>query len=221
MTKMAQTGDTDATWAHFAQEEALTDEQLQLFKKYYALLAAWNENINLTTIIDVPDVIDYHFKDSLRASRGVDLATVSHLADIGTGAGFPGIPLALKYLHLRVTLLEVTIKKITFLDQLITELGLGDRVTIFEEDWRTFLRATVDSIDLFCARASLQPDELIRMFKPSSAYRDKKLLYWASQDWTPSKEVQPYIVKEQSYQIRTKKRRLIVLENHTASSRRA
>lgn len=211
--KKPQLADTRLAWVSFAQEFSLTDGQLDLFKRYYLLLYAANKTVNLTTIINELDVIDYHFKDSLQLRTIVDMDTITHTADVGTGGGFPGIALAIKYPNLAVTLIEVNTKKIQFLDMLITELGLSNRVSVFDEDWRTFLRMTHEDIQLFCARASLQPEELIRLFKPASPYKHADLVYWASSTWQPSKIVKPYITKDISYIIRTKKRRLILLQN--------
>jgi 16S rRNA (guanine(527)-N(7))-methyltransferase RsmG len=200
-------------WLDFAKQEALTNEQLDLFKRYYLLLIAWNKTMNLTTITKERDVIDYHFTDSLQARLLINMNKIMHCCDVGAGAGFPGIPLAIKYPQLKVMLIEVNAKKIQFLDTVITELHLGDRITIFDQDWRTFLRTTQEDIQLFCVRASLQPEELVRMFKPSSPYKNAQLLYWASATWQPEALVAPYIQGDISYTIRAKKRRIILLKN--------
>ncbi len=112
-----------------------------------------------------------------------------------------------------VTLIEVNTKKIQFLDTVITELGLSDRISVFDEDWRTFLRTTSENIQLFCVRASLQPEELIRLFKPASPYKNSVLVYWASSTWQPSTAVAPYITKDIAYTILNRNRRLILLQN--------
>lgn len=210
--KKPQLADTQEKWKAFAQEASLTNEQLDCFKRYYLLLSAANKTINLTTIINEPDVIDYHFRDSLQLHTIVNMQSITHTADVGTGGGFPGIALAIKYPQLSVTLIEVNAKKIQFLDTVITQLGLGTRVSIFDEDWRSFLRSTDEDIQLFCARASLQPEELIRLFKPASPYKNAQLVYWAAATWQPSKIVAPYVINDVSYTIRDKKRRLILFE---------
>ncbi len=216
--KKPQLADSRTKWIAFAQEASLTEAQVDLFKRYYLILSAANQHTNLTTIIDEADVIDYHFKDSLQLSSVVDMATITHAVDIGTGGGFPGVALALKYPHLAVTLIEVNAKKIQFLDTLITQLDLGTRVAIFDEDWRTFLRTPYEKVQLFCARASLQPEELIRMFKPASPYKNEQLVYWASAIWEPSPTVASYIAKDVPYVIRNKTRRLILLHQKRAQA---
>lgn len=213
MINSQQIEDNKLMWDTFAHEEGLTVEQSELFKKYSTLLLAWNETINLTTITSEQNVIDYHFRDSLQVSKAIDMKLITHCADIGTGGGFPGIPMAIKYPQLKVTLIEVSAKKIQFLDALIAELDLVNRVSIFDEDWRTFLRTTNEDIQLFCARASVQPEELIRVFKPACVYKKTTVVYWASDTWQSSKYVTPYLSRTITYRIRHKKRHLIVLYN--------
>ena len=143
-------------------------------------------------------------------SKAIDLSAITTICDVGTGAGFPGIPLAIKYPQLRVILLEVSHKKIDFLDLVINKLEL-DNVEIYPHDWRTFLRTTDDSVNLFCARASLQPEELIRLFKPGCSYKDATLVYWAASDWLPVGKEESFIKKEVPYSVGNKKRKLVVL----------
>ncbi len=114
------------------------------------------------------------------------------------------------YPHLVLILIEVSHKKIQFLNELCSALELQD-VELIAYDWRTFLRKTAYDIDLFCARASLSLDELIRMFKPSCPYRNQQLLYWASESWAPDEHIAAFIKNEYAYKIRHKKRRLVLL----------
>ena len=102
-------------------------------------------------------------------------------------------------------------KKVAFLHQVVDKLGLVD-VQVFAVDWRTFLRKTDLPIDLFLARASVQPEQLINMFKAACPYNKAQLIYWASRHWQPSKVVKPYIIEEASYQIGPKQRRYIFLK---------
>lgn len=192
----------------FIRDEQLTERQADQFYTYLNLIQEWNKKFNLTTITDVADIIADHFQDSLRLADAVDLSAINSLGDIGAGAGMPGIPLKIKYPHLSLVLIEVNQKKISFLNHVIGVLGL-EQVQIYSLDWRTFLRKTNYEVDLFCARASLHPDELVRMFKPSSPYKDAQLIYWASHDWQPGKKEGPFMVDEKKYQIKNKKRRLV------------
>lgn len=218
MVKHHNGEDNSSLWIRFEQEESLTAQQGALFKQYDHLLQTWNQKFNITAITSTEQVIAYHFQDSLRVADIIAMPPINHCADVGSGGGFPGIPLAIKYPHLAVTLIEVTIKKIDFLKMVIAQLGLESRVTVCERDWRTFLRTMQEPIELFCARASLKPDELIRLFKPGCYYKNAQLVYWASADWHPSDLVAPYVVQEYAYRIRHKKRRLVLFQNKKKES---
>jgi 16S rRNA (guanine(527)-N(7))-methyltransferase RsmG len=200
---------TEILWENFSKESSLTPTQLNAFQKYYTLLVEWNKNIcNLTTITELSSVITDHFQDSLSLQKSVDLLKINSLADVGTGAGFPGLALKIVFPHIKLFLIEVTQKKRDFLAHVAEELGLLD-VTIIDLDWRTFLRSTSYPIDIFCSRAALPPKELIRMLKPSCFYKNKQIIYWASKEWVATPEEISYILKECTYMLDTKKRRLI------------
>ena len=199
-------------WQQFAQSEQLEPTQLEHFKKYAALLQEWNKKINLTRIIDDKDIITHHFQDSLSIARVVDCKAIDTMCDVGAGGGFPGIPLKIRFPHLSVILIEVNHKKIVFLQEVINALQLKD-VEICSYDWRTFLRKTTYSIDLFLVRASLKPDELIRMFQAGCRYRDARLVYWASAHWQSDDKTLLYIDRDEPYTIAGKKRRLIFFSN--------
>lgn len=195
-----------AQWQAFVSHEKLTEKQEQLFEKYVALLCDWNEDINLTRIIDLPDIIAFHFQDSLRIADFIDFSTVSGMCDVGSGGGFPGIPLKIMYPSLPVVLLEVCGKKINFLNTVIQDLGL-ENIEVCGLDWRTFLRkAPYENLSLFLARASLRPDELMRMFKPSCAYKSGEFVYWASKHWKPESQEIPLIVRREGYTVDSKQR---------------
>ncbi len=200
-------------WKLFASEEELSQQQLAQFQRYLELLIEWNEKINLTAITTPDEIITYHFQDSLAVDRFIDFKKISMIADVGTGGGFPGIPLKIKFPHLKVVLIEVVAKKISFLQEVIHQLGL-ENIEVCDMDWRNFLRHTDYPIDLFVSRASLRPEELIHMFKGSSPYRNKQIIYWASQTWQPSAKEQQYIKTEHEY-VMGKNRRLVVLEKPT------
>ena len=110
----------------------LSSEQIEQFRVYAALLAEWNQRMNLTTITDSVEVQKKHFLDCLvglplvAEEVGATLPLKRALAcvDIGTGAGFPGVPLKIAWPALKLTLVDGTAKKIRFLEEVVRALGL-------------------------------------------------------------------------------------------------
>ncbi len=102
---------------------ALSPRQQELFETYYRELVDWNRRLNLTTIVDYREVQTRHFVDSLSVVPALGPA-VGRVIDIGSGAGFPGLPLKILLPHLRVVLLESVAKKTAFLSHLVARLGL-------------------------------------------------------------------------------------------------
>ena len=203
---------TSAPWVNLIKKYSLSEYQTTQLKRYLELLIEWNEKFNLTAITDPTTILEYHFDDSLALSKFVDFSKLKTTADIGTGGGFPAIPLKILFPHLQMILIEVNNKKRSFLTHVAQELEL-DNITLYPYDWRTFLRTADHTIDYFFARASLQPEELVRVFKPSSAYKDATLVYWASKQWTPEKVVVPFIEKEITYKLDTVERKFVFFIN--------
>ena len=108
----------------------LSEKQIQQFIRYYELLVEWNSFMNLTAITEYEEVMEKHFVDSLAAVKVCDFHQVKSLIDIGTGAGFPGIPLKIAFPHLEVVLLDSLNKRTKFLNEVINQLGLENIRTI-------------------------------------------------------------------------------------------
>lgn len=206
MTKSALVPEAQekSLWERFITAEKLSEQTAHQFKCYASLLQEWNERTNLTRITCLADIITYHFQDSMHVRDFVDLASCKGICDVGAGAGFPALPISILYPDVPVVLVEVNHKKIVFLRTVIEELGLQNCI-VSDYDWRTFLRKAPYVLDLFVARASLQPEELVRIFSPSSIYKNAQLIYWASQHWEPEGKEAAYLVKKEAY----------ILDDHT------
>lgn len=107
-----------------------TEVQYEQFIKYMRLLQEWNEKINLTAITEDEDVIKKHFIDCIKAFKSEPIKNAKTIIDVGTGAGFPGLPIAIMNPEVEVTLLDSLNKRINFLNLVVRELGLKNVTTI-------------------------------------------------------------------------------------------
>ena len=132
----------------------LGERQLEQFETYYTLLVEWNEKMNLTGITEREQVYEKHFYDSLTLAFYVDMKKVGNLADIGSGAGFPGVPLKIVFPHLKLCIIDSLNKRITFLKAVSEGLGLKGAEFLHgrAEDWG-HKHGYRDAFDLVTARA--------------------------------------------------------------------
>ena len=140
----------------------VTNRQLQQFERYADLLIEWNEKFNLTSITGREDIYVKHFYDSILPSLYHDLK--GSLVDVGSGAGFPGIPLKIMYPDLEVTLIEPTGKRCTFLNEVISQLSL-DKITVVNMRSEDYARENV-RFDFVTARAVAELNILTELCLP-------------------------------------------------------
>src|SRR5215470_14487145 len=126
------------------------DDQILQIQQYIGVLLAWNDKVNLTAIRDPLEILYRHFCESMVAGLSVPVEN-GRLADVGSGGGFPGLPLKILRPGLHVFLIESNLKKATFLLEVIRELGLRDTQVLvrrYEE-----LGEELAPLDFVCSRA--------------------------------------------------------------------
>lgn len=152
---------------------SLHSEQVQQFVVYLEYLKTWNQTFNLTSITSDEEIVIKHFVDSFAVLNAVHITSGSRLLDIGTGAGFPGVPLKIARPDLRVTLVEPVSKKTSFLRFLVGNLRLED-TEIFEGTLDRFVsqRRDSDPYDYITTRA-LKPNLILqsgaKLLRPGGA----------------------------------------------------
>lgn len=131
---------------------AYDKDKITKLEKYYKMLVEYNNIMNLTGITEHNQVYLKHFYDSLTIVKVVDLNECESLCDIGTGAGFPGMVIKIFYPHLKVVLVDSLNKRIKFLNDVISELGLKDIETVHSriED---YAHNNIEGFDIVTARA--------------------------------------------------------------------
>jgi 16S rRNA (guanine527-N7)-methyltransferase len=128
----------------------LTDTQLASLAKYLELLKRWNQTIPLTSVENDTEVVARHFGESIFPASLLPMSR-GRLADVGSGAGFPGLPLKIAFPDLQVTLLEPNLKKCAFLREVQSTLGLSN-VEVVRSRYEDF-HAAPGSLDFICSRA--------------------------------------------------------------------
>lgn len=130
----------------------ITNEQIEKLELYYKLLVSWNKKINLTGITEHDEVYLKHFYDSLTICRDIDLNKVENLADIGTGAGFPGLVLKIIFPNLKVDLIDSLGKRIIFLNDVVSKLKLKN-INVINARAEEYALKVREKYDVVTARA--------------------------------------------------------------------
>jgi len=160
---------------------SLSEFQLISIARYVALLRKWNETVPLTAIEDETEMVARHFGESIFAASILPMGS-GRLADVGSGAGFPGLPLKIAVPGLSVTLLEPNIKKCAFLREVQTALALTDVETVrcrYEE-----FPAKPNSFDFICSRALGGYKRLLQWSKPLLGNQGRVVLWLGTDDST-------------------------------------
>ena len=131
----------------------LTQEQAQKLDTYAALLVDWNNKINLTSITEPDEIIVKHFLDSLLLTKALELPQGASLIDVGTGAGFPSVPVKVLRPDLNLTLLDSLNKRLTFLKELCGELGAEAQYVHARAEDGGKNKLYREKYDFACARA--------------------------------------------------------------------
>jgi 16S rRNA (guanine527-N7)-methyltransferase len=174
---------------------------------YINLLLRWNQRLSLTTVTSPSEILRFHIGESI-AAIPIAKATEGRLADVGSGAGFPGIPLALLAPHLEVSLIESSVKKATFLAEALRELRLGNART---------LRARYEEIDIprhgfdfICARALGQYETLLSWSTRALSTKGRVILWLGSEDAAKIAKSKEWCWQEPSKLLGTKARVLLI-----------
>jgi 16S rRNA (guanine527-N7)-methyltransferase len=148
-------------------------------RAYIAILLRWNQTISLTAVTNPTEILKFHFGESIFAASEVDFAK-SRLADVGSGAGFPGLPLAIVVPGLEVTLIESNAKKCAFLSEVARELRL-DNVSVFRGRTEDF-RLESGKLDFVTARALGHHAELLEWTRTHLASSGRIVLWVGESD---------------------------------------
>lgn len=143
----------------------LAEEMQQQFQDYMNLLLEWNEKINLTAITEEDEIILKHFVDSLTISKYIKEG--NSIVDVGTGAGFPGIPVKIARKNVKVTLVDSLNKRILFLNEVIEKLGLENIETLhFRAEEFGQNKKYRESFDIATSRAVANLSTLVEYLLP-------------------------------------------------------
>ena len=149
----------------------LTEKQIEQFEKYYELLVEWNKVMNLTGITEFDEVMQKHFVDSVAAAEYVEMEKINSLIDVGTGAGFPGIPLAILFPEVQFHLVDSIGKKVRVASEIANSIGLKNvtfRHARAEEEKGKF--------DFVVSRAVMPLTDLLKIIRKNISSKQQNAL---------------------------------------------
>jgi 16S rRNA (guanine527-N7)-methyltransferase len=164
-----------------------TEAQCHAIRAYISLLLRWNESISLTTITDAEEILSFHFGESLFALHAVPIQN-GRLADVGSGAGFPGLALKVGQPLLKLALLEPNQKKATFLHEVARELRLDD-VEVLRTQFQS-LPHEIGQFKFITARALGSHTELVEFANRRLVNSGKVILWLGDEDTSAVKRIE-------------------------------
>jgi 16S rRNA (guanine527-N7)-methyltransferase len=183
------------------------DAQLIKIQQYMRILLAWNEKINLTAIRDPLEILYRHFCESMYAAVAVPLEA-GRLADVGSGGGFPGLPLQILRPGLQVSLVESNAKKATFLAEVVRELGLSEArvlVSRYEE-----LGEELTPVDTVCSRAVGEFEPFLKWARSERIAARQAVLWIGGRDLETVRQIEGWEWREPIALPRSIRRSLLV-----------
>ena len=141
----------------------LLEEQIEKFYKYMNLLIEWNQKINLTAIVEPKEIIQKHFIDSMSVLDYIQ--DKKNIIDVGTGAGFPGIPIKIANPNINVTLLDSLQKRVNFLEEVVSQLEL-DKIKAVHSRAEDYAKENRESYDVAISRAVANMSTLVEYLLP-------------------------------------------------------
>ena len=165
--------------AHFLADSSLSDSQLAQIQEYICKLVSWNQSVSLTSIENPLEIVTRHFGESIFAASLMPIR-LGRLADVGSGAGFPGLPLRILSNTLQVVLLEPNLKKCAFLNDIKGALDMDD-VEVSRCRYEEY-RSDRGAFDFLCARALGGYRPLLRWAQSVLKPRGRVLLWLGADD---------------------------------------